>query len=120
MGLYSVCSIIKDAKYDVMTNVSGVDYMTYGAECIIQKVDYRVPGSSRPSIIWVLFEEKHVGKDYCKEYSNLYNQSIDRYWVPILEVTRQFRRHQIQVLRQQFPLQLSAAKTIHCCHKEIH
>ena len=57
MGLYSVCSILKEAKYDLTTNVSVVDGMTNGAECIIKKIDYRVPGSSRPSIIWVLFQE---------------------------------------------------------------
>ena len=89
--------------------------MTNGAECIIKKIDYRVPGSSRPSIIWVLFQEEHIGNDYRKEYSHLYNQTIDRHWVPILEVTRQFRRHQMQVLRRQFPLRPSAAKTIHRC-----
>ena len=115
MGLYSVCSILKDAKYDLTTNLSVVDGMTNGAECIIKKVDYRVPGSTRPSIIWVLFQEEHIGKDYRKEYSHLYNQNIDRHWVPILEVTRQFRRHQMQVLRRQFPLRPSAAKTIHRC-----
>ncbi len=31
MGLYSVCSILKDAKYDLTTNVSVVDGMTNGA-----------------------------------------------------------------------------------------
>ena len=66
MGLCSVCSILKDAKYDLTTNVSVVDGMTNGADCIIKKVDYRVPGSTRPSIIWVLFQEEHVGKDYRK------------------------------------------------------
>ena len=40
MGLYSVCSILKDAKYDLTTNVSVVDGMTNGAECIMKKVDY--------------------------------------------------------------------------------
>ena len=115
MGLYSVCSILKDAKYDLTTNVSVVDGITNGAECIITKVDYRVLGSLRPSIIWVLFQEEHMGKDYRKEYSHLYNQSIDRHWVPILEVTRQYRRHQMQVLCRQFPLRPSAAKTIHRC-----
>ena len=67
MGLYSVCSILKDAKYDLTTNVSVVDGMTNGADCIIKKVDYRVAGSTRPSsIIWVLFQEEHIGKDYRK------------------------------------------------------
>ena len=67
MGLYSVCSILKEAKYDLTTNVSVVDGMTNGAECIIKKIDYRVPGSSRPSIIWVLFQEQHIGNNHRKE-----------------------------------------------------
>ena len=60
MGLYSLCSILK--------NVSVVDGMTNSAKCIIKKIDYQVPGSSRPSIIWVLFQEKQIGIDYRKEY----------------------------------------------------
>ena len=51
MGLYSVCSILEDAKYDLTTNMSVLDGMTNGAECTIKKVDYQIPGSSRPSII---------------------------------------------------------------------
>ncbi|CAB4042533.1 ATP-dependent DNA helicase PIF1, partial [Paramuricea clavata] len=115
MGLYSVCSILKEAKYDLTTNVSVVDGMTNGAECIIKKIDYRVPGSSRPSIIWVLFQEQHIGNNHRKEYSYLYNQTVEKNWVPILEVTRQFRKHQMQVLPRQFPLRPAAAKTIHRC-----
>ena len=30
--------ILKDAKYDLTTNVSVVDGMTNGAECIIKKI----------------------------------------------------------------------------------
>ncbi|CAB3991403.1 Hypothetical predicted protein [Paramuricea clavata] len=115
MGLYSVCSILKEAKYDLTTNVSVLDGMTNGAECIVKKIDYRVEGSSRPSIIWVLFQEQHIGNDYRREYSYLYNQSIEKNWVPILEVKRQFTKNKIQVLRRQFPLRPSAAKTIHRC-----
>ena len=43
MGLYSICTILKDAKYNLRTNVSVVDVKTNGAECIIEKVDYQVP-----------------------------------------------------------------------------
>ena len=103
----------KDGYTTLATNVSVVDGMTDGTECI--NVHVCVPGSTRPSIIWVLFQEEHNGKDYRKEYSHLYNQSIDRHWVPILKVTRYFRRHQMQVLHRQCPLRLSAAKTIHRC-----
>ena len=117
MGLYAVCSILKEAKYDLTTNVSVVDVMTNGAECIIKKIDCRVPGSLRPSIIWVLFQEQHIGSDYRKQYSHLYNTNVEKSWVPIL-VTRQFRKHQVQVLRRQFPLRPSAAKTIHHCQED--
>ena len=104
---------LKMQNMTLRQTVSVVDGMTNGAECIIKKVDYRVLDSTKPSIIiWVLFQKEHIGKDCCKEYSHLYNQSIDRYWVPILEVTRQFRRHQMQVLCRQFPLRPFAAKTI--------
>ena len=115
MDLYSVCSILKEAKYDLTTNVSVVDGMTNGAECIIKKIDYRVEGSSRPSIIWVLFQEQHIGNDCPREYSYLYNQSIEKMWVLILEVKRQFMRNKIQVLCRQFPLRPSAPRTIHRC-----
>ena len=86
-----------EAKYDLATNVSVVDGMTNGAECLIKKIDYRVPGSSRPSIFWVLFQEQYIGNE---QYSHLYNTTVDKNWIPILEVTRQFRKHQIQVLRR--------------------
>ena len=64
--------ILKDAKYDLTTNMSVVDGMTNGAECIIKKIDYRAPSSLRPSIIWVLFQEEHIGKDHRKEYSHFF------------------------------------------------
>ena len=89
--------------------------MTNGAECVIKKIDYRVPCSSRPSIIWVEFSEEHVAKQYRREYNHLYNDSVQKSWIPILEVTRQFTKHRIQVLRRQFLLRPSATKTIHRC-----
>jgi hypothetical protein len=78
--------------------VSVLDGMTIGAECIIKKIDYRVEGLSRPSIIWVLFQEQHIGNDYRREYSY-----------------KEFTKNKIDVLRRQFPLRSSAAKTIHRC-----
>ena len=100
IGLYSTCLVLKEAKYDLATNVSVVDGMTNGAECLIKKIDYRVPGSSRPSIFWVLFQEQYIGNAYREQYSHLYNTTVDKNWIPILEVTRQFRKHQIQVLHR--------------------
>ena len=44
--------------------------MTNGAECTIEKINYRVPSSIRPSIIWVLFQDSAIGRHYCREYSH--------------------------------------------------
>ena len=55
MGLYTVVLIAVGAKYDLTANVNVTDGMTNGAECIVEKKDYRVTNSNRPSIIWVSF-----------------------------------------------------------------
>ena len=59
------------------TNVSVLDGMTNGAECIVEKIDYRVADSKRPSIIWVSFKEVAIGCKQRKEYSHLYNEQIE-------------------------------------------
>ena len=85
---------------------------------VIEKIDYRVADSTRPSIIWVLFEDPKIGHYYRRDYSHLYNLQIQTSWTPILEITRQFKlyiRNQVQVIRRQFPLRPAAAKTIHRC-----
>lgn len=63
MGLFNVVSIAVGAKYDLTTNVNVTDGMTNGAECVIEKIDYRVRDSTRPSIIWVSFPEASIGQN---------------------------------------------------------
>ena len=118
MGLYFVCPVVVGGRYDLTTNVCVVDGMTNGAECIVEKIDYRVPDSSRPSIIWVSFQEPTVGCKQRKEFSHLYSEQIEKNWTPVLEITRQFQlfqKKQVQVFRRQFPLRPASAKTIHRC-----
>ena len=43
-------AIATGTKYDLATNVSVLDGMTNGAECIVENIDYRVADSTRPSI----------------------------------------------------------------------
>ena len=90
--------------------------MTNGTECTVCKIDYRVTGSDRPSIIWVLFSDSSEGKQ-CR-LQHLCNSAIDSTWTPLLEITRQFKvtkRSQVSILLKQFPVRPSAAKTIHRC-----
>ena len=101
MGLYAVVSVTVGAKYDLTSNVSVLDGMTNGTEFTVCKIDYRVAGSERPSIIWVLFSDNSVGKHCRKEYQHLYNSAIDLSWTPLLEITRQFKvkkRSQMSIL----------------------
>ena len=118
MGLFAVVDVAVGMKYDLTANISVLDGMTNGAEFILQKIDYGVCNSSRPSILWVLFEDYSVGTNYRAEYSHLYNEKTDKKWIPLTEITRQFKinkRSECQVLRRQFPLRPAAAKTIHRC-----
>jgi endonuclease/exonuclease/phosphatase (EEP) superfamily protein YafD len=118
MGLYNVVSVAVRAKYDLTTNVNVNDGMTNGADCIIQKIDYRVRHSNRPSIIWVSFPQTDIGRNHRKEFAHLFTNNVDKTWTSVLEITRQFKiskRNQCQVLRRQYPLRPAAAKTIHRC-----
>ena len=118
MGLYSVAPVATVAKYDLTTNVDVSDGLTNGTECVIENIDYRVDNSSRPSIIWVSFPHPDIGRKKRRENTHLYKTDINKNWIPILEVTRQFRINktsQIQILRRQFPPRPAAAKTIYRC-----
>ena len=118
MGLYSVVSLATNEKYDITSNINVSDGLTNGTECVIKEIDYRVENSTRPSIIWVLFSYIDIGRNQRKEYAHLYKTNIIKDWTPLLEVTRQFtinKKSQVQILRRQFPLRPSAAKTIHRC-----
>ena len=68
MGLYPVVLVAVGAKYDWTANVAVVDDMTNGAECTVQNIDYRVNKSNKPSIIWVFFQDNHVGCRHRKEF----------------------------------------------------
>ena len=118
MGLYAVVLVMVGAKYDLTSNVSVLDGMINGTECTVCKIDYRVTGPDRPSIIWVLFSDSSVGKQCRKEYQHLCNSAIDSTWTPLLEITRQFKvaKHShVSILCKQFPIRPSAAKTIYRC-----
>ena len=68
MGLYAFVLVTMSTKYDLTSNVSVLDGMTNGTECSVCKIDYRVTGFDRPSIIWLLFSDSSVRKQCCKEY----------------------------------------------------
>ena len=78
MGLYSLVSVATAAKYDLTTNINVTDGLTNGAECVIEKIDYRVENSTRPSIIWVSFPHPDIGRNLRRENAHLFKATIDR------------------------------------------
>ena len=116
MGLQKELTLGIGLPAEICCNIDTADGITNGASCKIQQFDFRVPGSNRCSIIWVEFEDKTVGKNWRLQYKHLYRDSIPTVWTPVLETRRMFTFRYFKtylVTRRQFPLCLSAAKTIH-------
>ena len=61
----------------VMTaNVDVKDGLTNGATGVVKYFDYRMEGTNRPSIVWVLFDDPRIGRSARETYRTLYNSSI--------------------------------------------
>ena len=101
---------------EICLNVDTGDGLTNGASCKIRKFDFRVPQSSRCSIVWVEFDDESIGRKWRLRYKHLYCQDIPVSWTPILETCRKFTFQYYKtylIARRQFPLYISAGKTIH-------
>lgn len=109
--------MVVDVIAEITNSVDVQDGLTNGASCIVKHFDYRVEGSNRCIIIWVKFSDFSIGKNVQTNLHvpKLYKPGICKSWTPIIEITRMFKIHingTYQVKRKQFPLLLSAAKTI--------
>ena len=57
-------------------NVDVEDGLTNGATGVVKQIDFRMEGTNRPSIIWVLFDDPRVGRTAREKYRKLYNALI--------------------------------------------
>ena len=58
----------------VMTaNVDVEDGLTNGASGAVKYIDYRMEGTNRTSIIWILFDDPRIGRSAREKYRALYN-----------------------------------------------
>ncbi|KAK3090521.1 hypothetical protein FSP39_012459 [Pinctada imbricata] len=99
--------------YDITVNLDVNDGVANGSSCIIKYIENRIPETTRPSIVWVLFEDHSVGSNTRQKYKHLYHSSIDKTWTPIFDVNRNFLYNYKSYQRTQFPLKPAAAKTVH-------
>ena len=99
--------------YDLSVNVDVEDGLYNGAAGTLMFIDFRVSASARVSVLWVLFEDRKIGKHTRERYKHLYKSNIDHSWTPIFDTPRQVVYKKHVIMRRQFPLLPAAAKTVH-------
>ena len=52
------------------------DGLTNDASGVVKYIDYKMEGTNRTSIIWVLFDDPRIGRSAREKYRALYNSSI--------------------------------------------
>lgn len=105
-------------RYEISMNINISDGLANGASGVLEKIQLTSDDHSASGIIWIKFDDAHVGSQTRIESRALYKADISPTWTPISPVCRQFqvgKSHINQVMRKQFPVRQSAAKTIHRC-----
>ena len=116
MQLHSPLHLAEGLQYDISINTRTEDGLTNGASCVLKYIKSK--GTKPSGVLWVAFEEENIGQLTREENQRRYRSDteINRLWTPILPTTRQFNvGKSVQVLRTQFALRPSTAKTIHRC-----
>ena len=116
MQLPGCINIVVHGRYELSCNVDVGDGMANGASGTVMAVSSASGKAS--GIVWMHFDDDIVGKQIRNQSRKLYTVGIDSTWTPVLPLSRQFqvgRSKANQVIRKQFPLRHSAAKTIHRC-----
>ena len=107
--------LVLEGRYELSSNVNVADGLANGTSGVIKKVDLAGAESRASGIVWVDFGDS-VGVQTRTDNRSLYKLGISPQWVPVHPISRQFqvgRSRNCQVMRKQFPLRHSAAKTIH-------
>ncbi|XP_062584589.1 uncharacterized protein LOC134246276, partial [Saccostrea cucullata] len=99
--------------YDITVNIDVTDGLTNGSSCTVFLVENRLPGVSRPSIVWVKFLDSAVGRIARQKYRHLFHDGVMDDWTPIFDCQRSFVFNSTTYQRIQFPLRPAAGKTIH-------
>ncbi|XP_062600656.1 uncharacterized protein LOC134262299 [Saccostrea cucullata] len=112
-GLAKNVPIALGLQYEITANLCVEDGLTNGTSCKVEYIERRQESTERPSIIWISFDDTNTGKSWRYQYRHLFGRGVDKSWTPIFDVRRSFQYLRHTVVRIQFPLRLSAAKTIH-------
>ena len=107
--------------YDITANIRPDDGLVNGAECVVKLVDSTI-ADNLPICIWVKFASAEIGSSLRKTVAQQFKQFTQKKWTPIAPIQRTFvaSRSNIKVTRLQFPLQMSAGRTIHKAQSATH
>lgn len=64
-------------------------------------------------IVWIDFGNPSIGEFQQKSMDQLYTDAIAKDWTPIPRISRKILIHKKPSIRQQFPVQVACARTIH-------
>jgi len=102
--------------YDVTVNLDLEDGQNNGSLCIAKYIEHKQHDTSRPSIIWVQFEDIKIGQNRRDKYKRkgFYHEGINPSWTSISDVERTIVYLSKYTIRNiQFPLQPSAGRTVY-------
>ena len=73
-GLPEKLILIKNEKYDLISNIDVENGLINGTQCIIKFIQVTQKNNNKllPYVVWVEFENTHIATNYCKKYSYLY------------------------------------------------
>ena len=97
--------------YITSVNIKTDDGLINGAPCILKKIQFIQRNNDIPSILWVLFDDKMIGRQWRVRY--LYTEDINQNLTPIFAVDQHFKTRNAHVIRTQFQLKPGAGSTIH-------
>ena len=101
-------------QYDIIRNIAVRDQLINGAECCIKYIQEQENKSNFPVIVWVQFEDNHIGPEQHSKYRYLQKcKSINSDWTQIFAQKRSFLVKKVLVTGVQFPLRPAAVHTIH-------
>jgi len=89
-------------RYELSAKVNVSDGLANGAGGVIKQVRLTSFSNLTASgIVWILFDDQHVGTQARADYQTLYTRGIDARWTPLQPIIRQFqagRSHNTQIL----------------------
>ena len=103
-----------ELRYEITSNINLTDGLVNGTSCVLKQIQY-IGNIQKPAILWVLFDKPSTGLNTRAQYRRFYTNSISQDWSPIFahKVSFATGRDHKMILRTQFPLRPSSAKTIH-------